>query len=66
MNALTDLLFQTETRTFVRPCQMLGFALHSEKPNSTPIAQNMEPLPSITEETALPAYFKTGFLLLGV
>jgi hypothetical protein len=35
INAPPD-LFQAECRTFIRLCQMLGFALHLEKPNSEP------------------------------
>jgi hypothetical protein len=45
---------------------MLGFALRLEKPNSIPVVQDMEPLPSTKEETDLVANSKTGFLFWGV
>jgi hypothetical protein len=40
---------------------MLGFALHSEKPNSAPTVQDIKALPSIREETALLAYSEPAF-----
>lgn len=47
----------------IRLFQMLGFALHSEKPNSAPTVQDIKALPSIQEETALLAISGTGFVL---
>jgi len=44
---------------------MLGFALHSEKPNSTPFDRDINSLPSSTEETAPLALLPTSFFIVG-